>query len=81
MSETAAPGARYRIGAYRFGHRHVAILLNGSPDPDYAAHAFLAAMAAEHVSAVLPGLGEPRLRAGLTRLARSAADGAGRCSA
>lgn len=73
MSETAAPGARYRIGAYRFWHRHVAILLNGSPDPDYAAHAFLAALAAEHVSAVLPELGEARLRDGLARLARSAA--------
>src|SRR6516225_2003836 len=64
MSETAAPGARYRIGAYRFWHRHVAMLLAGSPD-------------AEHVSAVLPELGEPRLRAGLARLARSAARDAG----
>jgi AcrR family transcriptional regulator len=77
MSETAAPGARYRIGAYRFWHRHVAILLGGSPDPEYAAHAFLAALAAEHVSAVLPGLGDARLRAGLARLARSAARDAG----
>ena len=76
MSETAAPGARYRIGAYRFWHRHVAILLGGSADPEFAAHAFLAALAAEHVSAVLPELGEARLRAGLTRLARSAASGA-----
>ena len=81
MSETAAPGARYRIGAYRFWHRHVSILLNGSPDPDYAAHAFLAALAAEHVSAVLPELGEARLRDGLARIARSAARGAGRGSA
>jgi AcrR family transcriptional regulator len=72
MSETAAPGARYRIGAYRFWHRHAAILLSGSPDPNYAAHAFLAALAAEHVSAVLPELGEARLRAGLALLARSA---------
>jgi AcrR family transcriptional regulator len=78
MSETAAPGARYRIGAYRFWHRHVAILLGGSPDPEHAAHAFLAALAAEHVSAVLPELGEARLRAGLARLARAAARDAGR---
>jgi AcrR family transcriptional regulator len=77
MSETAAPGARYRIGAYRFWHRHVAMLLAGSPDPEYAAHAFLAALAAEHVSALLPELGEARLRAGLARLARSAARDAG----
>jgi AcrR family transcriptional regulator len=81
MSETAAPGARYRIGAYRFWHRHVAILLNDSPDPDYAAHAFLAALAAEHVSAVLPELREARLRDGLARLARSAAHGAGQDTA
>ncbi|RJL24126.1 TetR/AcrR family transcriptional regulator [Bailinhaonella thermotolerans] len=26
-SETASPGARYRIGAYRFWHRHVQLLL------------------------------------------------------
>ena len=77
MSETAAPGARYRIGAYRFWHRHVAILLSGVPDPDHAAHAFLAVVAAEHVAAVLPELGEARLRAGLARLARSAARDAG----
>ena len=77
MSETAAPGARYRIGAYRFWHRHVAILLSGAPDPEYAAHAFLATLAAEHVTAVLPELGEARLRDGLARLARSAARDAG----
>jgi hypothetical protein len=51
----------------------VAILLGGAPDPEYAAHAFLAALAAEHVTAVLPELGEARLRDGLARLARSAA--------
>jgi AcrR family transcriptional regulator len=77
MSETAAPGARYRIGAYGFWHRHVAVLLIGAPDPGYAAHAFLAALAAEHVTAVLPELGEARLRDGLARLARSAARDAG----
>lgn len=27
MSETASPGARYRIGAYWFWHRHVTVLL------------------------------------------------------
>jgi AcrR family transcriptional regulator len=72
MSETAAPGARYRIGAYRFWHRHVAILLAGAPDPDHAAHALLAPLAAEHVAAILPELGEKRLRAGIARLACSA---------
>lgn len=72
MSETAAPGARYRIGAYRFWHRHVAILLGGTPDPEYAAHALLAPLAAEHVTALLPELGEGRLRAGIARLWRDA---------
>lgn len=72
MSETASPGARYRIGAYRFWHRHVAILLAGTPDPDYAAHALLAPLAAEHVTAILPDLGEKRLRAGIARLVSSA---------
>jgi hypothetical protein len=50
-------------------HRHVAILLAGTPDPDYAAHALLAALAAEHVAAILPGLGEERLRAGIATMA------------
>lgn len=72
MSETAAPGARYRIGAYRFWHRHTAILLGATPDPEHTAHALLAALSAEHVSALLPELGEKRIRAGLLRLARSA---------
>lgn len=71
-SETAAVGARYRIGAYRFWHRHTAILLVTTPDPEHTAHALLAALAAEHVAALLPELGEQRIRAGLIRLARSA---------
>jgi AcrR family transcriptional regulator len=72
MSETASAGARYRIGAYRFWHQHAALLLAGTPDPEQAAHALLAPLAAEHVSAILPELGEQRLRAGLARLTRSA---------
>jgi AcrR family transcriptional regulator len=75
MSETASPGARYRIGAYRFWHRHTSILLAGSPDPDGDAHMLLAALAAEHVAAVLPELGEERLRAGVARLARLLGEG------
>jgi hypothetical protein len=47
-------------------------LLAGTPDPDQAAHALLAPLAAEHVRAVLPELGESRLRSGLARLARAA---------
>jgi AcrR family transcriptional regulator len=50
LSETASPGARYRIGAYRFWHRHVTILLaKARPDldADYLAHAILAPLAAD----------------------------------
>ena len=72
MSETASPGARYRIGVYRFWHRHAEILLASTPDPEHAAHALLAPLAAEHVAAILPEVGENRLRAGIARLARSA---------
>ncbi|MFI6580183.1 TetR/AcrR family transcriptional regulator [Embleya sp. NPDC050493] len=75
MSETSSPGARHRIGAYRFWHRHVTILLDDAttPDPDHAAHALLASLAAEHVTALLPDLGPERIRAGVLRLARAVA--------
>jgi len=76
LSETATPGARYRIGAYRFWHQHLTILLKGTPDPAYTAHALLAALSAEHVSALLPELGAPRIRAGLIQLAHTALQGA-----
>jgi AcrR family transcriptional regulator len=69
MSETAAPGARYRIGAYRFWHRHVALLLGGRPDPDADAHTLLSPLAAEHLHAVLPDLGEDRVRHSVAALA------------
>ena len=75
MSETAAPGARYRIGAYQFWHRHVAILLAGTADPDYAAHALLAPLAAEHMTAILPVIGEERIRSGAIGQARAALRG------
>jgi AcrR family transcriptional regulator len=60
MSETAAPGARYRIGAYRFWHLHVTLLLGG--DAAGVAHALLASLGAEHVSGVLAELGEQQIR-------------------
>ena len=75
MSETASPGARYRIGAYRFWHRHVAILLPDAADPQFTAHALLAPMSAEHLTAVLPEVGEARVRTGVRRLWTDAARG------
>ncbi|GAA0208184.1 TetR/AcrR family transcriptional regulator [Saccharothrix mutabilis subsp. mutabilis] len=68
MSETASPGARYRIGSYRFWHRHLTLLLPG-PDPEADAHTLLAALSAEHVHAVLPRLGPDRVRQAALRLA------------
>ncbi|WP_260478853.1 TetR/AcrR family transcriptional regulator [Kibdelosporangium aridum] len=50
VSETASPGARYRIGSYQLWHRHVTILLaKARPDldADYLAHAILAPLSAD----------------------------------
>ncbi|MEV3937991.1 helix-turn-helix domain-containing protein [Glycomyces sp. NPDC049804] len=75
MSETASPGARYRIGAYRFWHRHVSILLPRGEDPEHTAHALLAMLGAEHLTALLPELGERRIRDGVHRMWTTAARG------
>lgn len=57
MSETASPGARFRIGAFRFWHRHLAVLLGESGlaavRASVLAHALLAPLAAEHLLAQL----------------------------
>ncbi|MFG2006370.1 TetR/AcrR family transcriptional regulator [Spirillospora sp. NPDC048911] len=68
MSETASPGARYRIGAYRFWHRHLTILLDGEDDPEALAHALLASLAAEHLAAVVDDLGAERARGAVRAL-------------
>jgi AcrR family transcriptional regulator len=71
MSETAAPGARYRIGAYRFWRRHVALLLaeaRPDADPEYLAHALLGALDADLIAAALPELGADRVRDGVAQL-------------
>lgn len=68
VSETASPGARYRIGAYRFWHLHLRILLaeaRPDSDADQLAHLALAPLAAELVAALLPEYGEARIRAGV----------------
>lgn len=67
MSETASPGARYRIGAYGFWHRHLTILLDecgeAVPDGEATAHALLAVLGAEHLTAMVEGVGAERARA------------------
>ncbi|QXJ24179.1 TetR/AcrR family transcriptional regulator [Actinomadura graeca] len=69
MSETASPGARYRIGAYRFWHRHLAVLLDRTvPDSEAVAHALLAPLGGEHLTAMVEALGAERARAAVHRV-------------
>ena len=71
MSETASPGARYRIGAYRFWHRHAAILLSEACpgiDAEVTAHLVLAPLAAEHMAALLETTSPGRIQAALQQL-------------
>lgn len=77
MSETASPGARYRIGAYRFWHRHVAVLLamaTPKADADAIAHAVLAPLSAEHLHAVVAEQGPDRVRAATLALVTALLD-------
>lgn len=77
MSETARPGARYDIGAYRLWHRHVTHLLElaGTDDADYLAHALLAPLAADQRMALRDGVAPGRVKKGLARLARAIVGG------
>jgi AcrR family transcriptional regulator len=71
MSETASPGARYRIGAYQFWHRHIAVLLHAARpdlDADYLAHALLSLLAAETYAAVREHIHDQRVRVGIQAL-------------
>lgn len=63
MSENASPGARYRIGAYRFWRMHVTILLreiDPGRDAEALAHSLLAMVSAEHLIAVTAEVGPKR---------------------
>lgn len=77
MSETARPGARYEIGAYRLWHRHVAYLLElaGVADADYLGHALLAPLGAEQRMALRGEVTPERVTAGLATLVRSMVTG------
>lgn len=74
-SENASEGARYRIGAYRLWHRHIALLLEeAAPDLDaaYTAHALLAPLAADlHQALRAEGFDLARLKTGLRTLITS----------
>jgi AcrR family transcriptional regulator len=71
LSETASPGARYRVGAYRFWHQHVRILLTEARpdlDADYLAHALLASVAADLRQATKDSFAVDRVEAGVLQL-------------
>jgi len=72
-SENAALGARYRIGAYRFWHRHLVVLIEQArPDLDapLTAHALLAPLAADLYDALrVEHYSKERLKSGLQTLA------------
>jgi AcrR family transcriptional regulator len=64
-SETQAPGARVRGGAYAAWHQHVAVLLTeagAEGDPDVLAHLLLAPLAGETWTSLRDELGLERAR-------------------
>ncbi|OOC54298.1 MULTISPECIES: TetR/AcrR family transcriptional regulator [Nocardiopsis] len=66
LSETASPGARFRIGAYVFWHRHLALLCADRPDPDHLAHVLLGMVAADlNTELLAQDMGWDRIRAGV----------------
>lgn len=74
MSETASPGARYRIGAYRLWHRHLAVLVGQARedlDADYLAHVLLAPLAADQRRALRDRYSLSRVRDNLVLTARA----------
>ncbi|MGW1530479.1 TetR/AcrR family transcriptional regulator [Streptomyces sp. NPDC002159] len=70
--ETADTTTRLRTRAYRFWHNHVTTLIGPGNDPETTAHVILANLSSEHIAALLPELGEQKIRAALRRLAYTA---------
>jgi AcrR family transcriptional regulator len=79
LSETASPGARYRIGSYRFWHRHVQLLLEEAvvPDADALAHVLLAPLAADLLHGLGPEQRPAHRRAVVALVAAALATGQG----
>jgi AcrR family transcriptional regulator len=78
-SETAAPGARYRLGVYQFWKTHLTMLFTENPekagaerpDPEFRAYTVLALLDASLVSHLLAdGWSWDRIRAGVEQEAR-----------
>jgi AcrR family transcriptional regulator len=83
LSETATPGARYRIGSYRLWHRHIELLLDeaGASDPSYGADAILSVLAADLVSRQrADGMSWSRITAGAVWIAGAVSSGKGRAA-
>jgi AcrR family transcriptional regulator len=71
VSETAAPGARYRLGVYQFWKTHLTMLFGDDPDPEFRAYTVLALLDAGLVSQLLAdGWPWDRIRAGVEQEAR-----------
>jgi AcrR family transcriptional regulator len=80
MSETASPGARYRVGGYVQWQRHVRMLLaQARPDldADYLAHLLLAGLAADLRRATRTQYSTGRATAGVLTMARLVLTGRG----
>ena len=74
LSETASPGARFRVGSYRLWHRHLEHLLSeaGSSDASYGADTVLAVLAADLVARQRrDGMTWARITSGAARAARA----------
>jgi AcrR family transcriptional regulator len=78
-SENAATGARYRVGAYRFWHRHLVVLLEEARpglDAAFTAHALLAPVAADLYDALrAEGYDVERIKSGLRTVASAVLTG------
>lgn len=71
VSETAAPGARYRLGVYQFWKTHLTMLFAEDHDPEFRAYTVLALLDASLVSHLLgDGWAWERIRAGAEAEAR-----------
>ncbi|WP_344870319.1 helix-turn-helix domain-containing protein [Allokutzneria multivorans] len=79
LSETASPGARYRIGAYAFWHQHVRFLLSEARpelDAEHLAHALMAPLAADLRRATTRALPAERVHRGMDQLIQLVLSGA-----
>lgn len=73
LSRMSEAGGRYRIGAYRFWHQHVAILLRKAKpegDAEALAHTLLSMVSAEQLIAIVAEVGAERAREAIRSVVR-----------